>query len=127
MSTPLPEPTVTWVFTSWRGRLSRKSYFLGAMLMLVVQIYIILHVGDADRDNENLMTMWGLVLIVSWVVSLYCLAAMSVKRLHDMDRSPWFAVLLPVPWLSALFVLACMILPGSQNTNEHGPPPFPEA
>lgn len=127
MSAPLPEPTVRWVFTSWRGRLSRKSYFLGAMLMLVAQIYIIIQVGNADQENDNIMTIWGLVLIVSWAVSLYFLAAMTVKRLHDMDRPAWFAMFLPIPWLGMLLVLACMILAGSQKTNAHGPPPFPEA
>ncbi len=124
MSTPPPEPTVAWVFLSWRGRLGRQSYFLGAALMLVAQIYILIIAADTNRDDGGQMMALGFGVVIFWLFCAFALLAMTIKRLHDVNLPPILAAALLVPMFSMILVVMMMALPGSQEHNEHGPPPF---
>jgi len=126
MAKPLPEPTVKWALFNWRGRLGRRSYGWGAALVLVIQIYIMINLMRADQGAENQMVTWGLVLMGFWLMATWAILAMTIKRLHDLNVPAQFALGIFVPMLGMLFVLIMMILPGSRETNEHGPPPFPK-
>jgi uncharacterized membrane protein YhaH (DUF805 family) len=118
------EPSVWWALFSYRGRLGRKSYFLGGLLMLVVHIYIILNLVQVDRNNREMMAVWGFVLIGFWFVSLLAVLALTVKRLHDLNLSGAWAILLFIPAVTVIFVVFIMLKPGSRQNNAHGPPPF---
>lgn len=124
MTSPLPEPTVKWVLTSWRGRLGRRSYFLGAALLAVAQVYLFVAAAGMDSGVESDMLTLGFGAIFLWLASAWALLAMSVKRLHDIGFSTKLSVLIFFPVLSLLFLIAMMLIPGSQETNEHGAPPF---
>lgn len=124
MTTPLPEPTVKWVLTSWRGRLGRRSYFWGAALLAVAQVYLFVAAAGLDSGVKSDMLALGLGAIFLWLASAWAILAMSVKRLHDIGFSAKLSVLVFIPVLSLLFLIAMMLIPGSQETNEHGPPPF---
>ena len=126
MTTPLPEPTVKWVLLSWRGRLGRASFFWGAALLMIAQIYLFIMAAGIDKNIENDLLSLGFGAIFLWLLSAWALYAMSIKRLHDIGQSGKFAICIFIPFASLLFLLAMMIIPGSQETNEHGPPPFPK-
>jgi uncharacterized membrane protein YhaH (DUF805 family) len=120
-----PKLTVWWALFSFRGRISRQSYFLGGALMLVMQIYIMLNMAQADRNSQQVMAVWGFVFLGFCIIAIFVVLALSVKRLHDLDLSPTWVILLFVPAVSLLFVAYLMFANGSQETNAHGPPPFP--
>lgn len=125
MGSSQPVVSIFWVFFGWRGRLSRQSYMLGAILMVLIQVIIIAQILLVDNENEPKLAMWGLILFASWIVSAYCLLAMTAKRLHDLDMPGMLTAITLLPGINSFFVIAMAVLPGSQNTNEHGPPPFP--
>ena len=118
------EPSIWWALFSFRGRISRQSYLLGAALMLVMNIYIIMNVAMADQNNTNEMAMWGFVLIGYWFLALMAILALSAKRLHDLDLPGSWLILLFFPMINMVFVVSLMMKTGSQKTNQHGPPPF---
>lgn len=130
MSEPLPQPTVKWLYTSFRGRIGRKSFALGALLLLLVQIALfawVLSFGDGDgsvelEDGEALLV--GFVVLGFWAFAAWGLLAMSVKRLHDLNLPGLLAVVLLVPAVALLGWLFLAFMPGSRETNQHGPPPF---
>ena len=126
MKAKSPKPTVWWALFSYRGRLSRQSYLLGAALMLVMNIYIVLNTVFADQNDRDQMAVWGIALIGFWFFSLLAVLALSVKRLHDLDLPGIWVVCLFFPIINMIFVITLMMKPGSQKTNEHGPPPFPD-
>jgi len=126
MTAPLPEPTVKWVLTSWRGRLGRRSYFWGAALLVVGQVYLFTTAFGMDNTDTSDMLTLGFGAIFLWAASAWAIHAMSVKRLHDIGYSPMLSICLFIPGASFLFLIAMMLIPGSIKTNEHGPPPFPK-
>jgi uncharacterized membrane protein YhaH (DUF805 family) len=61
----------------------------------------------------------GLFALVNLIPGL----AVWIRRLHDIDRSGWWALLIFLPILGwfALFVFAC--LDGTRGANRYGPDP----
>ncbi|MEO1745072.1 MAG: DUF805 domain-containing protein [Pseudomonadota bacterium] len=131
MKTPLPKPTVKWLLLSFRGRIGRKSFALGALLLVLVQFALfawILSLGDESGRLElqgGSALFASLAIVGSWALAAWGLLAMAVKRLHDMDLPGVLAVLLIIPAIAFFTFLALAFMPGSRETNEHGPPPFP--
>ncbi|MEO1700814.1 MAG: DUF805 domain-containing protein [Pseudomonadota bacterium] len=131
MSEPLPKPTVRWLFTSFHGRIGRKSFALGALLLLLVQVALftwVLSFGDGEssvvelEDGDALLV--GIVFLAFWAFAAWGLLAMAVKRLHDLNLPGILAVVLLLPAIAFLGWLFLAFVPGSRQTNQHGPPPF---
>lgn len=76
-----------YLFLSFEGRISRKYFWLGNIGMGIALILII---------NINLWlneTLGLALIIVAYLISLYPTAALMVKRLHDRNRTGWWAAL----------------------------------
>jgi uncharacterized membrane protein YhaH (DUF805 family) len=121
-----PNPTIKWVLLSWQGRLSRSGFFWAAALLLIAQVFLFVKGAGLDSKVEQEMLVLGFGGIFLWLASAWALFAMSIKRLHDIGQSGNFAICVFIPFISLLFLLAMMIIPGSQETNKHGLPPFPK-
>lgn len=128
MSSMFPEASMRWLFLSWKGRIGRQSYILGAALLIVLQIYILLEVGLAGQGNagSNIMAAWGFLMIGSWIASIIGLLALNVKRMHDAGFPTYWVGCFMIPAAGTLFSIYLMFVPGTQETNQYGPPPFAE-
>ena len=49
--------------------------------------------------------------------------SVTVRRLHDTDRSAWWLLILLVPALGVLVFLVFMVLEGQRARNRFGPDP----
>jgi uncharacterized membrane protein YhaH (DUF805 family) len=101
---PAVLPSIKWIatfFLSFRGRISRKSWWFGDVFIQTVGIasYLAVH-GWPDVKTESLADLYiepPSALVMAWsVVLLIPSLAISVKRLNDRDH--------PV-WVGAVFVL----------------------
>lgn len=63
-------------------------------------------------------------------LSLYAIFAFTanlslfIRRLHDLDKSGWFALLLCVPVVNILFSLYTLCFKGTEGPNRFGPDPL---
>ena len=53
--------------------------------------------------------------------------AVTVRRLHDTDRSGWWYLLLLIPVIGALVILVFMLLDSQRGGNRFGPNPKGES
>ena len=93
-------------FTS-EGRLNRKSYIYRSFFLSIV-----------------LFVVQG---ILSFVLGIFQLAAnimMGVRRLHDLDKSGWWMLLLIVPLVNLFFCLYLLFFKGTEGPNEYGDDPL---
>lgn len=132
MANPVPEYTVKWALFSFKGRLSRKSFWLGALLMVLVQFAMFAAVaGLADPQSGRTQLEDGPAILVGfafmgmWIATAWAVLAMSVKRLHDLSMPGVLAILLLVPAIAFFAFLFLAFMPSRQETNRHGAPPFP--
>lgn len=58
---------------------------------------------------------------IVWITSAGL--AVTVRRLHDLDRSGWYALSLVVPPLGAVLVAALIAKDGGAEPNRFGPSP----
>ncbi|MGB0867691.1 MAG: DUF805 domain-containing protein [Granulosicoccaceae bacterium] len=112
---------------SARGRVGVLKYFGQTFLWSVVFMLVIAALfaaasamGLVSGGPEAAM---GGVAIISGVVMLpylYIMICFGVKRLHDINMSGWFMLLLFVPIVNIFFGLYMMLKPGKAEANRFG-------
>ena len=102
-------------FVSFGGRVPRSTFCVGSILVLVLLSVLFGPIDSAARAGSVLLS-----LAASWA-----LLALTVKRLHDRDKSPAWLLLALVPLLGPVWLLvelAC--LPGTPGENRYGADPL---
>jgi uncharacterized membrane protein YhaH (DUF805 family) len=118
-------PGLLWLFFSFKGRIARQSFALGAGFLLLPQIFIILQIIKADEtDQSGELALWGLVLLICAAATLWSVIVLHVKRLHDLDLHGAFAFIAMLSGINLVFFIFLACTPSKPETNKHGPPPF---
>ena len=112
----------TTLFFSFQGRINRSKYWLTVVVSFAVWIAYavvgLLMVGRVDpdfKDFDNLSTptivIFAVIAAIIVIGAIWSWLAVSVKRLHDRDKSGWWLLLF---WLlpSALGLLPVLNLVG---------------
>ncbi|MEE3664320.1 DUF805 domain-containing protein [Brenneria sp. g21c3] len=81
-----------WFF-SFKGRVGRRDFWIWMGIWLALMIVLFSLAGQDWLDTQS--AAFALVALL-WPTS-----AMLVKRLHDRDKSGWWALLLIVAWILA--------------------------
>lgn len=88
-----------YVFLSWRGRVSRRTFWtcgVGGLLLLALYLQAVLGIAGVARGRAE--SAINLIL-------LYPALAISAKRWQDRGRSPWWVLVVLIPvvgWVWAL-------------------------
>jgi len=87
------------LYTSFEGRINRRGFWIGYSLIFILWIAFPL-LSAAVKPGRELALLMSAIQLVSW----YPIAALLVKRLHDLNWSGYIAGFLLVPglplWLS---------------------------
>jgi len=83
--------------------------FFGALSSLLVIIPALLldpFVGDGKTGKEKLLVLlWGIWMLVWFVVWLYVTMAANARRYHSRGRSGWHQLWVLVPYLGIIIVI----------------------
>lgn len=105
----------------FEGRARRKEYWMFTLFNIIVSIVLGIVDGILGlRIGEASIGTLG--LIYSLAVLLPCLGV-SVRRLHDTDRSGWWLLIALVPLVGGLVLLYFMVLDSTPGSNKYGPNP----
>jgi uncharacterized membrane protein YhaH (DUF805 family) len=102
-------------YAEFSGRARRQEYWLFQLLYEIL-------LGVAWVLDAMLYTGKMIPLILGLALFLPALAV-QIRRLHDLDRTGWWAPLRFVPILGLLMLVFCM-LKGTEGPNRFGPDPF---
>lgn len=123
-------------YVDFEGRSTRLEYWMFTLLWWIVIILftgmIIVDIPPSGQPNAEPGPLVGIgaVLLMLWIMAtvIPCIA-LTVRRLHDQDKSGGLAILFYV--LSFLFSFLgwivqtiFMCLPGTAGPNQYGPDPF---
>jgi uncharacterized membrane protein YhaH (DUF805 family) len=100
------------VFT---GRARRKEYWMFSLINAVITILIMIIEGVVGSPSI-LGTIYGLAVLLPAI-------AVSVRRLHDTDRTGWWLLIALIPIIGAIVVLVFMVLDSQEGENQYGPNP----
>lgn len=115
-------------YVDFSGRSRRTEYFLfyicwyGAMVLTVVLGMVV--TGDADAPKieggaAGVVIAAGLIFVAGILPGI----AVTVRRLHDQDKSGWFILVNLIPYVGGLIMLVLSFLPGTDGENQYGPDP----
>ena len=97
------------------GRARRKEYWMFFLLYFIV--IVIANVIDVFA-----LTMGIINLIVSLGLFIPSLAV-GVRRLHDIDRSGWWMLIVLIPLIGAIVLLVFFCKDGTNGSNRFGEDP----
>jgi len=105
-------------YAVFSGRASRSQYWffsLAFFIMLVVAMVIDQTVGDTTRDEPA-----GLFTAIVYLAHVLPAIAVTVRRLHDTDRSGWWILAGLVPLIGQIALLVFMCSPSTPRANRFG-------
>ena len=107
-------------YAVFEGRARRKEYWFFTLFNFIFMVLSLL-IGFVLFDFFFIL------------VSIYILAimipglAVSVRRLHDTDRSGWFYLIIMIPLVGYIIYLVFMVEDGTPGENRYGPNPKAES
>ena len=136
-------------YAEFSGRSQRKEYWMFALFTILVAV--ILGVIEAVAGiGQSLGGLYGPLSAIFALATLVPSLAVSVRRLHDIDRSGWWLLAIVVPYvvlgfgaatanammtmigavavlIVAIVLLVFFVSRGTSGTNRFGPDPLDPA
>lgn len=102
-------------YAVFSGRARRKEYWMFFLFNIIIGFVLGIIEGIA-----------GIPGVISMLYSLAVLlpgVAVSVRRLHDIDRSGWWLLIGLVPIIGAIVLIVFMVQDGQPGENQYGQNP----
>jgi uncharacterized membrane protein YhaH (DUF805 family) len=131
-------------FTSFEGRIPRKTFWLAFLVMLVISWVLQLLAfsifgGSMMAMDPNMspeaqaeaamgaMSAMMLPLGIVILLTLWPTLAMYTKRWHDRNKSGWWSLIMFVPIIGGIWMLVELgFLRGTEGANRFGADPIPD-
>lgn len=99
-------------YVDFKGRATRKQFWMFFLFNFIVT-FVLAALGEMDNTVGLLFTilyaLYGLAVLLPNL-------GLSVRRLHDVNRSGWWLLIYLVPFVGWLVLFIFFVLP-SNNTN----------
>jgi len=108
-------------YTVFSGRSRRREYWFFVLfntLIMFTLTYIDMSMGTASADMGG-----GLLSGIYALAVLIPSIAVTVRRLHDTDRSGWWILIILVPLIGFFWLLILTVLDSQPGDNRFGPNP----
>ena len=112
-------------YATFEGRARRKEYWF--FVLFNVLAIIVLEILDVVLGTFSKETGFGLLSGLYAIAVLLPSLAVTVRRLHDTDRSGWWILINFIPLIGAIVLLIFTLLDGTPGSNRFGPSPKGEA
>ncbi|BAE53055.1 DUF805 domain-containing protein [Paramagnetospirillum magneticum] len=104
-------------YATFQGRAIRSEYWFFNLFYFIVSMIFSVIAGAADGALSVLPVV---LLIGLFVPSL----AVSVRRLHDVDKSGWWMLIFLVPIIGFILMLVWFCKRGTEGANRFGDDPL---
>jgi uncharacterized membrane protein YhaH (DUF805 family) len=119
-------------YVDFSGRARRREYWMFVLINVVILIVLslidtLLGTGDFRATSgggsfyaaNSLGLLSGLYTLAVLLPSI----AVTVRRLHDTDRTGWWILLGFIPIIGGIVLLVFYVLEGTRGPNRYGPDP----
>lgn len=100
------------------GRATRTQFWgftfgwalLGAILTMALGY-------DAKKMSDLGATITGIIAVIFFITQI----SLTVRRLHDSDRSGWWWFIQLIPVIGVIWIIVLMCLGNTKGSNKYGP------
>lgn len=130
-------------YVGFDGRARRKEFWMFTLVnMIVIMVFSIIMAVAQEAVAQEAWTILFVLYLFYWIAVLLPSVAVTVRRLHDINKSGWWIVIYglaamllsvamksntPVWWvlsiIGLILFLAMLCTKGDQGDNEYGPDP----
>lgn len=104
-------------YASFSGRSTRSQFWLYTLFFGILLVVAAIVDGVIEGPG-NTGVVSGVVVLAHLIPSL----AVTVRRLHDIDRTGWWALIGLIPLLGSIVLLVFSCTASTQGPNRFGPP-----
>jgi uncharacterized membrane protein YhaH (DUF805 family) len=108
-------------YAVFSGRSRRMEYWYFVLFNIIVSI--VLGVIDGLLGTSGSYAGAGLLSGIYGLAVLIPSLAVTVRRLHDTDRTGWWILIALVPLIGVIVLLVFALLEGTPGNNQYGPNP----
>ena len=106
------------------GRISRDEYikkFLFLLVSIIPLLIIFVFLADflGEFVEEILTLLFGIIIVFINISYLM----LSIRRLHDLNKSGWLILIAVVPLIDIAFFIYLLACQGTHGENDFGPEP----
>lgn len=111
-------------FTNFNGRASRTQYwmFLVFNTTFAILCYTVDLLFNIGFKEYGFGPFYLLYVIIAFLPGL----ALTVRRLHDVDRNGYFILIALLPVLGFIWLLVLFLMKGNEDENDYGEKPINE-
>lgn len=110
----------------FKGRVDRKSFFLGLIvnsLVTTIILVVAFKVSNLLYQPESPLILKFVDVIAIFLIYLEFLIfslSLYARRLHDFGKSGWWTLLLLVPIINIIFFVYLVVKRGDEDSNKYG-------
>lgn len=115
-------------YADFHGRARRTEFWMFVLVNVVISI--VLGIVDTLTGTAGVYAAGGMASfspgLLGWIYGLAVLIpsiAVTVRRLHDTDRSGWWILIQLVPIVGGIVLLVFVCLEGTRGPNRYGNDP----
>ena len=102
-------------YAVFSGRARRKEYWIFLLFNIIIGL-VLGGIAWLAGGPDVLGSIYGLVVLIPGI-------AVSVRRLHDTDRSGWWLLIGLIPLIGTIVLLVFMAQDSQPGANQYGPNP----
>jgi uncharacterized membrane protein YhaH (DUF805 family) len=114
------------------GRINRRNYFVGGLILAAFEgINELINFGSlkqsfiANAPAHANPQMTYLVTIPIAIIIVFFGISLSIRRLHDLNKTGWLTLIIYIPLVGAFYGLYLLFSQGTTGENKYGSQPLP--
>lgn len=113
---------MNWYIEAWKkyavfgGRAGRREYWYFVLFHILAYILLSIIAGIIGKIGASLLSLYAVAVFLPGL-------AATIRRLHDTNRSGWWALIALVPFVGAIVLLVFLSQESHAVENQYGPLP----
>jgi uncharacterized membrane protein YhaH (DUF805 family) len=112
-------------YADFNGRARRTEYWMFQLfsLLVIIGIGLLASLMKGIVGSETAAFLAGILILVYLIAIFIPSLAVTIRRLHDQNKSGWFLLMQLIPWVGGIIIFVFMVSDGTMGSNQYGPDP----
>jgi len=102
-------------YAEFNGRARRTEYWMFCLFNFIIG-FVLSFIESIIGTGSVLLTIYFLAVLIPSI-------AVSIRRLHDTDRSGWWLLITLIPFIGGLILIIFTVQDSQAGDNQFGPNP----